>query len=136
MKPYFVHELEVRQDRNDGDFWYLTHPFTYRTGTGERITVPRGTRTDFASIPRPLWSLVGSPVGHYTQAAVLHDALYQTGATTRRRADALLYEAMGCLDVRPTQRWAIWAGVRIGGWLAWWRHRNRAGPPDISLAMT
>lgn len=35
-------------------------------------TVPKGYRTDFASVPRFFWR-VFPPIGRYCQAAVLHD---------------------------------------------------------------
>lgn len=45
---------------------------------GPYITVPNGFISDGASIPKFLWSIVGSPwSGKYTQAAVLHDWLYR-----------------------------------------------------------
>jgi hypothetical protein len=62
---------------------------------------------------------------------VLHDWLYKEaptwapgGPTTRAAADALLFEAMGVLGVTGWQRWAIYAGVRAGGWVAWGRYRE------------
>ena len=84
-----------------------------------RVTVPEGTRTDFASIPQVLWSLIGHPAGRYAQAAVLHDYLYRTGALSRARCDELFREAMEVLGVPWHQRWLMWAGVRVGGALAY-----------------
>lgn len=83
------------------------------------VTVPAGTRTDFATIPRVLWSIVGHPAGRYKQAAVLHDYLYRTGSLTRARCDELFREGMAVLGVPAYQRWLMWAGVRIGGALAY-----------------
>ncbi len=107
--------------------WRTARPLVYHAGfegSGERYTVPQGFCTDFASVPRVLWSLVGNPVGRYAAAAVLHDWLYATAPVDRARADALFLEAMGVLGVRWSQRWALYLGVRLGGWLAWRRHRR------------
>lgn len=120
----FTDPLEVRQIAL---WWFTTRKMTYfagEEGSGESYTVPRNFRTDFASIPRALWSLVGHPAGRYAQAAVLHDFLYKTAPVSRARADALFLEAMGVLGVRWSQRWALYLGVRVGGWAAWAEHRK------------
>jgi hypothetical protein len=41
--------------------------------TIERIVVPAGFVTDFASIPQSLWSLGLSAHGQYSRAALIHD---------------------------------------------------------------
>lgn len=91
---------------------------------GKLITVPAGFKTDLASIPRPLWAVL-PPVGAYDAAAVVHDYLYQHNGVSRADADAVLLEAMRILGVRWTQRAAIYAGVRLGGWVAWRKYRRR-----------
>lgn len=82
-------------------------------------SVPEGFVTDFASIPRLFWTVIGHPAGRYAQAAVLHDCLYSTGAAKRAEADRIFREAMAVLGVPGWQRWLMWAGVRIGGGLAY-----------------
>lgn len=50
---------------------------------GFRFTVPAGTRTDGASIPRFLWRLCGHPLqAPRVYAALLHDWLYGGGEPT------------------------------------------------------
>jgi hypothetical protein len=91
--------------------WELVEPMTYRLvqpDEGEVVTVPPGFRTDFASIPRPFWSVI-APWGRHGRAAVIHDFLYQLGAVTdptratlrrpsKREADRIFREAMVVLD--------------------------------------
>ncbi|MEW6489986.1 MAG: DUF1353 domain-containing protein [Thermodesulfobacteriota bacterium] len=89
-----------------------------REGSDEVYRVPAFFRTDFASVPRLFWTLVGHPAGRYAAAAVLHDWLYDTAVVSRARADALFLEGMGVLGVRRSQRWALYLGVRVGGWAA------------------
>lgn len=114
----------------DSDEWSTLREFSYWYDCDDTdqpmnvrchacVTVPAGTRTDFASIPRPLWSIVGHPAGRYAQAAVLHDYLYRIGGLTRARCDELFREAMEVLGVPWHQRWLMWAGVRVGGALAY-----------------
>jgi hypothetical protein len=122
----FTDPLEVVQQ---GERWRTLRAMHYWTGCrdgGEPlaqrcvmlVVVPAGFVTDFASIPRLFWTLVGHPAGRYAQAAVLHDFLYSSRAVPRGEADRIFREAMQVLGVPAWQRWAIWAGVRLGGRLA------------------
>ncbi len=110
-------------------------PFDYHVGSADStltIDVPVGFRTDFASIPRLLWPLL-PPTGSYGKAAVIHDALYQTGTFTRATADAILLEAMVTLHVPLWSCLLVYLGVRLGGWLAWRAHRHN-DPPVVPPA--
>src|ERR1035437_3299606 len=103
---------------DDGVNWVADPPpFIFESALLQRIfVVPAGKPTDFASIPRLLWTLVGAPTGRYTRAAALHDDLYRTpGLVTRREADDVLYEAMVVCNVPWLTRWIVYLGVRIGG---------------------
>ncbi len=82
-----------------------------------RICVPKGFITDFASIPRPLWGIVGGPAdGPYRKIAVFHDGLYRTlGLATRPQADSVLLEGMKVSGCSWWQRSTIYSGVRVGG---------------------
>lgn len=125
MSTQFTAPLAVVHLPDDG-LWQTLTAFTYyfdcQPGAAQlwqrcasSVTVPAGTRTDFASIPRLLWPLIGQPAGRYAQAAVLHDHLYRTRAMPRSMCDRIFREAMEVLDVPWHQRWLMWAGVRIGG---------------------
>ncbi len=133
----FLTPLEV--EYLDGDHWLLHEPFIYILGPDtsgkERVEVPKGFVTDFASVPRPLWNIL-PPTGKYGKAAVIHDFLYQRRAVTtflnglairfveRGEADAILNEGMEVLGVSRFTRWIVYYGVRIGGWAAWKRYRD------------
>src|SRR4051812_49086074 len=93
-----------------------------RVGSGEKIVVPVGMTTDFGSVPHVLWWLI-SPIGPATRAFVLHDYLYQRQIYTRMKSDQILLEAMGVLGVAWGTRWAIFIGVRTGGWMPWNQHK-------------
>jgi hypothetical protein len=91
--------------------WELCEPLSYRladSDDGEVVNVPPRFRTDFASVPRPLWFWI-APWGRHGRAAILHDFLYQLGAVTdpaagtlrrpsRREADRIFRDAMAVLD--------------------------------------
>ncbi len=63
------------------------------TSCGWRISVPAGTLTDGASIPRFLWRLCGHPLEvPRVYAALVHDYLYGGGGAlemTRKDADKI-----------------------------------------------
>lgn len=96
--------------------------------TGYKITVQRGSPTDLASIPRPVWECL-PPDGPWTKAAVLHDELYRrkgdvprdgrAAPFTRAEADKILDDAMAALGVGLADRVAIYEAVRAGGEIGW-----------------
>jgi len=98
-------------------------PLRYRYDElGIVITVPAGFVTDFASVPRGLWNIVPR-WGRHGEAAVLHDYLYDIGVYTRKECDKIFLVAMK--ECRAKKARIIWAGVRMGGWLAWRNHRKK-----------
>lgn len=82
------------------------------------FTVPEGFETDGASIPRFLWSTIGSPfMPQFIEAAVLHDYLYKTGHATRAEADELFYLMLRQDGVSWVRAHVMWMAVRAFGWL-------------------
>jgi len=109
------------------DEWILEMPLYYVTHAGADLVVPPGFVTDLASIPRLLYALF--PVnGRHRAAAILHDWLYETQQCSRAESDRLFLDAMEDSGVRWTQRRAMWAGVRAGGWLPWGRRATNLQP--------
>ena len=119
------------QDEADGVHATLLEDLVYTTRDGWRIVVPAGFVTDYASIPRALTFII-PPRGKYNRPAIIHDFLYQTApdddvsglVCTQARADSIMREACENVDNRLTQRWAIYLGLRAGGWVAWRRYRR------------
>lgn len=132
----FTTPLDVRKLRNGK--WMLLSGFEYAIGSLENpvghVEVERGFITDFASIPRPLWPVIGQPAGEYGKAAVVHDWLYRKRMwlrsdgtvqyCSRKWADDIFYEGMEVLGVKRWKRVVMWLGVRLGGWFAWRRYRK------------
>jgi hypothetical protein len=103
----------------------LTQPLVYESPLlGRTVIIPAGFCTDFLSIPWLIQNLL-HPVGEYDEGAVLHDFLYRTGGVSRKQADDALLEAMGCAYRPRWQRYAIWAGLRVGGWVVWNDYRRK-----------
>ncbi len=120
--------LPLRLERTGPGLAVLRAPFAFISATLGRIEIEAGFDTDYASVPRIFWSIY-PPDGTYTEAAVIHDALYfyQTAglnrpAIKRGEADAVFLEAMTALGVPWLRRRIIYAAVRAGGWVAWNRN--------------
>lgn len=80
------------------------------------ITVPRGYRTDFASVPKIFHRLIG-PIGPHGKAAVIHDWLCDESPKRMdyKEAAHVFGLAMEILRVPKWERWAMVRAVRIGG---------------------
>lgn len=91
---------------------------------GEIITVPAGFVTDYSSIPSMFSWLVRWD--RVDCAGVVHDWLYQSGTMPRRKADKIWRKVAqyGKHSANPAQAWTGWAGLRLGGWVAWIKHRK------------
>lgn len=111
--PLVVEKLGARN-------WKVAKDLVYASavdGAPPSILVPKGTETDFASVPRGLWNLF-PPDGTYTAAAVVHDCLYREAVVPRSVADAVFLEAMAVTGTPRIARGTIWASVRMFGWMA------------------
>lgn len=122
-KPLQVENVDDRR-------WKLLEEFDYFIGdvdSSESVSVPAGTVTDFASIPRPLWNIL-PPWGKYGKAAVIHDFMYSQHQITsngkqvdieRKQADDIFLEAMKVLGVGTITRYAMYYAVRVFGHRPW-----------------
>lgn len=109
--------------------WMVVNAISYR-GVTDRWTVPAGSMTDFASVPRVLLWLAPRE-GRWTPAAVLHDRLCSVeiaaGTISPRDVDGVFRRVMRELGVPPILRWLMWGGVRWGAAVnpirrpGWWR---------------
>ncbi|QXH79305.1 DUF1353 domain-containing protein [Pseudomonas sp. FJ2-5-13] len=101
------------------DFWILLKDKTYDIGSsGAQVIIPAGFVTDYASIPKSLWS-IASPHSDYSEAATIHDYLYWTQSCTRLQADNIFLIAMKEDGVSDFRRWTIYRAVRGAGQGSW-----------------
>lgn len=128
----FTSELKV-SPINDSK-WSVLESFVYyigEKGSRDFVEVPPGFVTDFASIPRILWTIL-PPWGKYGKAAVVHDYLYTAHSrkqvtetdkidvpVTRSEADRIFLEAMEVLGVNKFTRYSMYYAVRIFGNKPW-----------------
>jgi hypothetical protein len=124
----FPEDAEVIVKQVDSKNWEVRKALDYR-GNLDPYTIPIGTGTDFASVPRIFaWFL--PQYGSYTMAAILHDYLWRKHAAQGTMdwvdADGIFRRAMRELDVPFLRRWIMWASVR---WAALFKPRGRKGWP-------
>jgi len=87
--------------------WELLEPVAMEWDGMEYIA-PAGFRTDFASIPRWAWHIVGHPLhGSHRWEALFHDLLCRRQLMPRREADRWFRLAL------------IQRGGHVGPWLKW-----------------
>lgn len=120
----------LRIEYLDGRNWKLHEDFSYFDEVGlpgdvdgTFIDVPAGFVTDFASIPRALWTIL-PPTGQYGKAAVIHDWLYRGGKpegrpVTKAYADAVFERAMKELGVPWLRRKLMYTAVKLFGRGIW-----------------
>ena len=96
----------------------LLEKFWFRDSGGKKWEANKDDEVDGASIPRALWTLVGSPyTGDYRRASIVHDrACVNAGNSTakRRAADRMFYHACRTGGCSIWQATLLYIGVRIG----------------------
>jgi Protein of unknown function (DUF1353) len=101
---------------SDGRTMKVLKPFAFIDKSNVRWSVPSGTETDGASIPRQFWTIMGGPFeGSYRDAAVVHDRYCDL--RTRRWEDthAMFYDAMLATGVGSTRAWLMYKAVERFG---------------------
>jgi len=106
----------------NGAIFMVKHYFRYCHPSFPIITVPTGTLTDGASIPKAFHNIMG-PFGPWFKAAVIHDFLYSPqschhfAGVTRALAHAIFLQAMEDCGVGWLTRRTIYRAVRMFGWM-------------------
>ncbi len=110
-------EIEGKLIEGAGMVWELTDTFIVIVD-GTPIIVPKGFKTNFASVPKAFHSVI-SQIGKHAPAAVVHDWLYYFHIYNRKYADFVFLEIMKHLGVTLWKRQAMYYAVRMFGWVAW-----------------
>jgi len=117
---------QVTATKIGSNLWRIEKDLTYANKVIS-ITAKSGLKTDFASIPRLAWTLIGSPaMGRYTASSVIHDVLYMTESLSRKECDDLFLEMLEVDGVKWWRRYAMYYAVRIGGWYVWNKHTKES----------
>jgi hypothetical protein len=96
----------------------LVQDFSFTDPKGRVWLASKGSVINGASIPRPLWSTIGSPyTDDYRRAAVVHDVACGTPGVIRKEADEMFYHACLAGGCSKIQAQILYAGVRLGAWV-------------------
>lgn len=105
-----------------GWLWKLSEAFPFEYNEKLYI-IPVGFKTDFASVPKPLWSFIPS-IGTYCEPSLKHDYFYTTKLVKRKEADKFFYQDM--IRIQPKRKlraFVMYTAVRIFGWFRWGKNR-------------
>ena len=128
----FLSDIEVKRRPGQKGEWELTADLIY-VGNRDQFLVPKGFKTDFASIPGFLTSFIPSH-GRFDAAAIVHDYLYREKPfirvslgyyrIQRKDADGIFRRIMKELGVGLFRRNIMYRAVRLGGAIPWARNER------------
>lgn len=111
----FSGELRL-QSSPDGNSFIVLESYGFTDSKSVHWEVPKGALVDGASIPRSLWSIVGSPFdGRYAAASTLHDYFSTSRTRTKADTDRMFYEALLASGVPNQTASIMYYGTRMGG---------------------
>jgi hypothetical protein len=101
---------------SDGRRVRLAADFGYVDRDGARWDVPQGAVVDGASIPQPLWSVIGGPFeGMYRSASIVHDWYCDLRSRPWHDVHRMFHDAMLTSGVSAPRAMLMYGGVYWGG---------------------
>ncbi len=116
-----IRALPPRFCREGRQQYVLEQDFAYLSPAFGPITAPAEMVTDFASVPRLVWTYLSPEDPCILYASIIHDFLYQNGGKlplrrlTRAESDEVLREAMLACGARSTQAAVVHGVLRLFG---------------------
>ncbi|MEL7543906.1 MAG: DUF1353 domain-containing protein [Pseudomonadota bacterium] len=108
--PLIVRALE------DGRSLRLERAFRFVDSRGSIWVAPKGAIVNGASIPRVLWSVIGSPfAGKHRDASVIHDYHVEVRQRSWQRVHEVFYEGLLASGVGRTRALLMWRAVHHFG---------------------
>lgn len=98
--------------------WRIDKPIEHILHNGDKLTIPSGWHTDFASVPRWLWSFF-PPYGDDLLAFIVHDYLYIERLYDRKFADEEMRHIQKSLGAPSRRYQPIYRAVRMFGGKYW-----------------
>jgi hypothetical protein len=116
----------------DGRNMETLSDFEYIDPDQQSWFVPKGTKTDGASVPRALWILYAPFSGLYRDSALVHDHYCQNRTRTWQETHEAFYNGLRASGVSEHDSQMMWAAVYLFG-PRWDRQGNRSPSmrPDI-----
>lgn len=114
MSVHYQGRLVAAAIPNEQTYWCIYEEYTVLT-IAHRIVIPEGYVTDFASVPRLLWTVLPPMDPRIAWIAPAHDRCYETHELSRSEADDLLYWGMLQSGAGKPLASAAWSAVRVFG---------------------
>lgn len=106
----FVGKLVL--EPRDKPYYEVMQDFSFIDKDGYKWTTRKGYKTDGASIPRLLWSVIGDPYGGgYIKSAVIHDQACDDRERTWKQTHRVFFDAMIEEGVNPSKAYIMYAAV-------------------------
>jgi hypothetical protein len=116
----WIGALDLKRSPRHDKTYFLDEDLGYRSDDLKlTVMVRAGFETDGASVPGLLRWVASPFAGEHAAPAVIHDALYGSQWLDRKTADDIFLEAMRYNGTTYLRRYAMYWGVRSGGWAAW-----------------
>ncbi len=114
LKKGYVGPLRFDSERSE--YMIVLEDFAYVDSNLVRWDVPKGFKTDGASLPRYVWSFYAAPFsGPWKEAAAIHDRYCQTKERTWQETHGVFYDAMLASGVDTFRAMIMYTSVYYGG---------------------
>lgn len=114
---------------DDGRNMIVLEDFTY-TDTAKKVWLAKaGSKVNGASIPSPLWSIMGGPFeGKYRNASIVHDVACVERKEPSEAVHEMFYRACRCGGIEEIQAKILYSAVQLGGpsWVLKQVHESHA----------
>lgn len=104
---------------SDGRQVRLLEDFTFIDAQGIEWKAEENDIPDGSSIPRAVWSLIGSPfVGKHRNASIVHDkfcVLREKSGKTHKQVHRMYYNACRCAGVNKFKAKLMYLAIKMGG---------------------
>jgi len=111
----FVGEVKTKW-LNDGHLMELLEDIQFIDAKGTTWYAFKGTVLNGADIPKPLWSIVGSPyVGLHRRPSVFHDEYCKNRTRPHEAVHRMFFEAMLTENMPYNEAWSMYVAVRDFG---------------------
>ena len=105
------------------DLWITTKPlqyYTYVFWKRAHITVPKGFKFDWASVPRFLWSIYPPMSAKNANASCIHDYLFKTKQYSLWKTDLIFLEALEVAWMGFIRRYVMFYWLKLWSWYNWY----------------
>lgn len=102
--------------QSDSGFMFVTTNDSVILINNDALMIPKGFRTDLASIPRILWPIFPPHKAEFVTPSIVHDYMYTIKyKNDRALADEVFYEAIKLKGASRITSFLMWSALRLFG---------------------